>query len=631
MRPFGMVFAPVFCRVLKILCTACTLGLEPGAAYAQAATPAVPPGFATETFSRTELLSGTRITEAACAALPTAVWVVVGGQGECIRYYHSDAGGGGREALVYLPADVATVNGRGEVRPNEHYLKQSPAGSQNSSASWSRSLRMPYLLLGRPGTFGSSGEHAKRRTAREIDVVSAALDAIKAKHGYARLHVMGYAEGGHTAAALLSRRTDLGCVVLASALISVRDWLTEFDRSDDVTGNKAPIDPIALVDRVAKRPDLRIFVVTDPDDVVISARSQTKYARRAAAAGLPVRQIFMAAPDPHAHALVRAGSEIAASCAKGTPDDAIVAKYQNKVPEIPPDADEPRLHAADVLTRGIALTELQCKGLASAIWVRVEGRTFCVRYWMSAAGGKKDDAMVFLDGDLSETEKGSGKLNSHSVRVTSSSMQRNAQFWSRVYGGPYVVIGRPGTFGSSGHHGRDRRTALEVKVVMAALDALKERHGFKRFHTIGQSGGGHTVAAMAQMRADMGCSVMASGVLSVKSRERERGIQIGTRIMAAYDPIDFVGAMRHQPGRRMIVISDPDDRAVSFRSQREFVERVKAKGVPILHLTMAAGDDKYHGLASQGRQLAADCAKDVDDEALTAKYQTKAAPVASRR
>jgi dienelactone hydrolase len=166
---------------------------------------------------------------------------------------------------------------------------------------------------------------------------------------------------------------------------------------------------------------------------------------------------------------------------------------------------------------------------------------------------------------------------------------------------------------------------------MAALDGLKERYGFKRFHTIGQSGGGHTVAAMAQMRADMGCSVMASGVLSVKSRERERGVQIGTRIMSAYDPIDFVGAMRHQPGRRMIVISDPDDRAVSFRSQREFVERVKAKGVPILHLTMAAGDDKYHGLASQGRQLAADCAKDVDDEALTAKYQTKAAPVASRR
>ena len=239
--------------------------------------------------------------------------------------------------------------------------------------------------------------------------------------------------------------------------------------------------------------------------------------------------------------------------------------------------------------------------------------------------------MVFLDGDLGETEKGTGKLNSHSARVTSTSMQRNAQLWSRIYGGPYVVIGRPGTFGSSGHHGRDRRTPLEVKVVMAALDALKDRHGFKRLHVIGQSGGGHTVAAMAQMRGDMGCSVMASSVLSVKSRERDLGNRIGTKISGSYDPIDFVGAMRHQPGRRMIVISDPDDRVVAFRSQREFVDRVKAKGVPILHITMAAGDDKFHGLSSQGRQVAVDCAKDVDDEALTAKFQTKAAPVVSRR
>jgi hypothetical protein len=164
MRPFGF---------LKVLCTACTLGLQPGAGYAQVATPTVPSSFATETFSRTELLSGSRITEAACAALPTAVWVVVGGQGECIRYYHSDAGGSGREVLVYFAADVAGVNGRGEMRPNELYLKESPAASQNGSAGWSRTLRVPYLLLGRPGTFGSSGEHAKRRTAREIDVVSA--------------------------------------------------------------------------------------------------------------------------------------------------------------------------------------------------------------------------------------------------------------------------------------------------------------------------------------------------------------------------------------------------------------------------------------------------------------------------
>jgi len=621
MRRFGAVF------VLAL----CALRIEPGAAQAPLAATTATSGFSSETFSAADLLTGARITEAACAALPTAVWLVVGGQGECIRYYHSTAGGSGGEALVYLHADVVSTNGRGEVKPSDSYLKENPAGLQNVSVSWSRSLRMPYLALGRPGTFGSSGEHAKRRTPREIEVVSAALDAIKASHGYTRLHLMGYAEGGHTAAALLSRRTDLGCVVLASALISVRDWLTGLGRTEDWTGNKSPVDPIALVDRVAKRSELRIFVVTDPDDVVISARSQTTFVRRATAAGLPVRQIFRAAPDASAHALWRAGRDIAASCAKGMPDDAIVANYQNKVPEVAPDADEPRLHASDVLVRGITLTEAQCHAISTAVWARVEGRAFCVRYWISTAGGKKDDAMVFIDGDLGDGDKGSTTLNPHAARVTAASLQRHAQVWSRLHNGPYVFLGRPGTFGSSGDHTRERRSLLEVKVVMAALDVLKDRHGFKRVHTIGQSGGGHTVAAMAQMRTDLGCAVMTSGVLSVKSRERDLGSTIGSRIRAAYDPIDFVGSMRHQPGRRLIVISDPDDRVASFRSQREFVERVKSKGLPILHITTAAGDDKFHGLASQGLRVAADCAKDMDDQALLTKYQTKAGPVVGRR
>src|SRR5262249_47447627 len=157
------------------------------------------------------------------------------------------------------------------------------------------------------------------------------------------------------------------CVVLASGLVSLRSVLAEQARAIDVTGRKTAIDPITLVDRIAKRPELRIFVVTDPDDVDISARSQTSYAKRLAAAGLPVRQIFAAASDPDAHGLFRPAREIAASCTKGAADETIVAKYQTKLPETPPDADDPPLHAADVITRGVKLSEEQCKALATAL------------------------------------------------------------------------------------------------------------------------------------------------------------------------------------------------------------------------------------------------------------------------
>ena len=78
------------------------------------------------------------------------------------------------------------------------------------------------MHLARPGTEGSTGEHSQRRTPREIDLISAALDAIKSRHGYARLHIAAYGEGAHAAAALLAKRSDLGCVVLASGLVSLR-------------------------------------------------------------------------------------------------------------------------------------------------------------------------------------------------------------------------------------------------------------------------------------------------------------------------------------------------------------------------------------------------------------------------
>lgn len=607
-----------------LVCPLFALGLMPDAAHAQSVAPATVPKFETEPFSGAELLSGKQITEAGCAALPGAVWVAVDRQGECIRYYHSTAGGSGPEALVVFSAEVAATNGRREVRPADYYVKQTPAQMQERSAGWSRSLRMPYLYLGRPGSYGSSGEFAKRRTAREIDLLSAALDAIKSRHGYTRFHLAGYGEGGHAAAALLARRTDLGCVVLASSLVSVRSRLAEQGRDQDYTGNKNPVDPAALVDHVVKRPDLRIIVVTDPDDVVISARSQTAYVRRASAAGLPVRQIFAAAPDSHAHEIWRVGLSVAADCARGVSDDVIVAKYQNKVPQIPPDADDPPLNASTVLTHGVIVSESQCKDLSHAAWVRVDGTGYCVRYWISMAGGAKDEAVVFVHGDLGDN-KAPGNLNRYAALMTAGGMQRDVQRWSRVYGGPYIAIGRLGAYGSSGEH-RRRRSLLEIRVVGAALDELKARYGFSGFHLAGQSGGAHTVAGLVQTRADVGCVVMASGVISVKTRARDGGRKIDSGVKAAYDPLDYVTTMQHQQGRRMIVMSDPDDQIVSFRSQREFVDRVRARNLPILHVSAASGTEDFHGLHNDSQRMAIDCAKNMDDDALIAKYQNKTAP-----
>jgi len=153
-------FAPAF------VCALFVLGLGREAAHGQSIAPTTAPKFEAEPFSGAELLRGKRITQVECAALPGAVWAAVDQQGECIRYYHSTAGGSGAEVLVFFSAEVASTNARGEVKPYDFYVKRTPAALQERIAGSSRTLRMPYLYLGRPGSYGSSGEYAKRRTPR---------------------------------------------------------------------------------------------------------------------------------------------------------------------------------------------------------------------------------------------------------------------------------------------------------------------------------------------------------------------------------------------------------------------------------------------------------------------------------
>ena len=66
--------------------------------------------------------------------------------------------------------------------------------------------------------------------------------------------------------------------------------------------------------------------------------------------------------------------------------------------------------------------------------------------------------------------------------------------------------------------------------------------------------------------------------------------------------------MKQRPGLRLFVVSDRNDKIVSYRSQLEFVERVKAHNLPITHVTATATDKDSHGLFAHGHRLAVDCA-----------------------
>jgi pimeloyl-ACP methyl ester carboxylesterase len=289
------------------------------------------------------------------------------------------------------------------------------------------------------------------------------------------------------------------------------------------------------------------------------------------------------------------------------------------------------LHTIKLLREGLRLDERQCRANPTALWLRVDGRPFCIRYWIAGPAARPgEQALVLLHGDIGQRVKGRYVL-ADDDRFTASDVQYEARAVARIYPGYAVVLGRPGAYGSSGSHLADRRTVREVRAIAAALDGLKARHGIKRFHFAGHSGGGHIVAALAQARDDIGCAVITSGALSVMTMHRDAGRPFGRTPPMFYDPIDHVARMAARPGLRLVVVSDPDDKVVSFHSQREFVDRVEARNLPIMHITAAARDERSHNLHAHGIRLAADCAKGMDDRGLVAKYQTKPLPKDDRQ
>jgi pimeloyl-ACP methyl ester carboxylesterase len=269
---------------------------------------------------------------------------------------------------------------------------------------------------------------------------------------------------------------------------------------------------------------------------------------------------------------------------------------------------------SDMVT-GVSVTEADCRAQISRLWVKVENRGFCVRFWLSTAGGNKDEALVAFHGDIGGMIDGKLQLEEQARSISDESLQKAADYGSRLYRGPYFFIARPGAFGSSGNHVKDRRTLLEIRVAMAALDALKQHYGFKRFHLVGHSGGGHTVAGLVQLRSDIGCAVLASAPISLRSQMHDRFGRPLVGKLSLYDPIDHVSAMKPRPDLHLFVVSDRNDKVVSYRSQLEFVERVKAHNLAITHVAATATDKNSHGLFNDGLRLAVDCAHRDQDVA----------------
>lgn len=272
----------------------------------------MPMALGDETFSGEALVRGTHATGQQCASIAGAVWALTAsGVAECIRYWTAGLPEGktNPRLLVYFTGDQLAFD---QAEPG--YVHRSPTLIQKLVDGMSSRAGVPVMLLSRPGTFGSSGEHKQRRRLLEPQLMSAALDEVKARHGISDLVLVGLSGGGHTVASLLGWRSDIVCAVPTSSVSSPRLRLEGLGRTTDLTGYADSYEPVNNLKREIMHPKLRVFVLGDPEDSNVRWSTQTPLAARMKELGVNVEVLTGEGTDLQRHALGESGRLIGALC-----------------------------------------------------------------------------------------------------------------------------------------------------------------------------------------------------------------------------------------------------------------------------------------------------------------------------
>lgn len=263
-------------------------------------------------FSADGLLRGVAASAQQCAAVANAVWARASDdQAECIRYWFSgfSAGTAVPRVLVYITPDQMAFD-----QPDAAYAGRNPKVMQGLVDAMQVRAGVPFILLSRPGTFGSSGEHKQRRRELEPRLVSAALDEIKMRHGIHELVLVGLSGGGHIVASLLGWRSDVVCAVPTSSVSSPRLRWQGMGRTSDLTGFTDSYEPLDHLRREVLNPRLRVFVLGDLKDSNVAWSTQTPLATRLKELGVDVELINGEGSDSLRHALGGSGRRVGALC-----------------------------------------------------------------------------------------------------------------------------------------------------------------------------------------------------------------------------------------------------------------------------------------------------------------------------
>ena len=249
--------------------------------------------------------------------------------------------------------------------------------------------------------------------------------------------------------------------------------------------------------------------------------------------------------------------------------------------------------------RGITMTREECAAKPQTVWLNVYGQDFCVRYYLSTAGGQGSRPVVILNGDYNgpvDVTHWTWADPSKATDIDTDKLAGIADHFSEMARTTAIYIGRIGVEGTSGSH-LSRKTLLELNLMNMALEALALRYGFEGFHLFGESGGGRLVFGLAEMRPDVGCLISGSGQIVTRMPAPRPGDPGKT----FFDVSGKTQWLARNRVLRMMVVSDPNDQQVPTAvEQTPMVQSLRRAGYMVPQFLVEATDPKHHGVADYG-------------------------------
>lgn len=290
------------------------------------ATTAVPEekGREIPTWTKKGLLAGATVTETDCIR-SDRVWVDDKDGGVCIRYFTNGVKPRDGIAILIFNGDYVgsdwDKNGlpiRATVLP--YYDSKSELRRATSlPRAWKGNL---VILIGRPGSLGSSGDHKAKYKRKESRVINGAIDQIKAKFGLSALVLAGHSGGATLVANLLSKRSDLKCAAMDSGAVALHDYA--YDVGFDPIVWATWEDPILAVAKI-KPSTAAYYVLAGLGDELRPPRYQDAYYQALKAAGLNAHFLLFAKRSD-SHDLQQEGIHVAVDCADGLSFEQIKGK-----------------------------------------------------------------------------------------------------------------------------------------------------------------------------------------------------------------------------------------------------------------------------------------------------------------